>query len=107
MTPPRLRRSEIVLIGIAVLFLLLALTADAMAAGGGEQVGERVGDLLGSWARSLYVGVAAVVALIFLMGRRFADLGVFMLAALLVGGFVMAPGEVAGVVRDIWRTITG
>jgi hypothetical protein len=30
-----------------------------------------------------------------------------MLAALLVGGFVMAPGDVASVVKDIWTTITG
>jgi hypothetical protein len=29
-----------------------------------------------------------------------------MLAALLVGGFVMVPNEVTSVVRDIWSTIT-
>jgi hypothetical protein len=33
--------------------------------------------------------IAAVVALMFLLNRRFADLAVFMLAALIVGGFVM------------------
>ena len=59
--------------------------------GDGEQVGENVGNLLGGWAKSLYVGIAAVVALVFLLNRRFADLAVFMVAALLVGGFVMAP----------------
>ncbi len=64
--------------------------------GDGEQVGENLGNLLGGWAKSLYVGIAAVVALMFLLNRRFADLAVFMLAAVLVGGFVMAPNDIAG-----------
>ena len=50
------------------------LTASALAAGDGERVGENVGDLLGGWAKSLYVGIAAVVALVFLLNRKFADL---------------------------------
>jgi len=25
----------------------------------------------------------------------------------MVGGFVMAPNDIAGVVRDIWHTVTG
>ena len=80
--------------------------APAMAAGDGEQVGENIGDLLGGWAKSLYVGIAGVVALMFLLNRRFADLALFMVAALVVGGFVMAPNDIAGTVRDIWHTIT-
>jgi hypothetical protein len=83
------------------------LTAPALAAGDGERVGENVGDLLGGWAKSLYVGIAAVVALMFLLNRKFADLAIFILAAVVVGGFVMAPGDIAGVVRDIWHTVTG
>ena len=65
------------------------------------------GNLLGGWAKSLYVGIAAVVALVFLLNRRFADLAVFMLAAVLVGGFVMAPNDIAATIHDIWTTITG
>ena len=79
----------------------------ALAQGDGEKVGENIGNLLGGWAKSLYVGIAAVVALMFLLNRRFADMAVFMVAALIVGGFVMAPNDVAGTVRDIWKTITG
>jgi hypothetical protein len=84
----------------------LVLAAPVWAAGNGEKVGENVGHLLGGWAKSLYVGIAAVVALMFLLNRRFGELAVFMLAALLVGGFVMAPSDVASVVRDLWTTIT-
>jgi hypothetical protein len=79
----------------------------AMAQGDGEKVGENIGNLLGGWAKSLYVGIAAVVALMFLLNRKFADLALFMVAALIVGGFVMAPNDVAGTVQDIWATITG
>jgi hypothetical protein len=89
-----------------VVSLLLCAPA-ALAAGDGERVGENIGNLLGGWAKSLYVGIAGVVALMFLLNRRFADMAVFMLAALVVGGFVMAPNDIAGTVRDIWHTITG
>ena len=83
------------------------LAVPAWAAGDGERIGENVGDLLGGWAKSLYIGIAAVVALVFLLNRKFADLAIFMVAALMVGGFVMAPNDIAGVVRDIWQTVTG
>jgi hypothetical protein len=41
-----------------------------------------------------------------LINRKFADLALFLVAALLVGGFVLAPGEVASTIRGIWDTIT-
>ena len=84
-----------------------AVATSASAAGDGEKVGENIGNLLGGWAKNLYVGIAAVVALMFLLNRKFADLAVFMVAALIVGGFVMAPNDVASTIRDIWHTITG
>src|ERR687894_1756649 len=95
------------LFGATVTVWAWLLAAPVYAAGDGERVGENIGDLLGGWAKSLYVGIAAVVALVFLLNRKFADLAVFMMAALLVGGFVMAPNDIAGVVRDIWQTVTG
>ena len=95
-----------VLYGTATTLWAWVLVAPAHAAGDGEKVGENVGHLLGGWAKSLYVGIAAVVALMFLMNRKFADLAVFMLAAVLVGGFVMAPDSIATTVKDIWSTVT-
>ena len=85
----------------------LALVPVALAAGDGEKVGQNLGHLLGGWARSLYLGIAGLVALMFLLNRRFADLAIFMIAAVVVGGFVMAPNDIASTVRDIWHTITG
>ena len=72
-----------------------------------EKVGQNLGHLLGGWARSLYLGIAGLVALMFLLNRRFADLAIFMIAATVVGGFVMAPNDIASTIRDIWHTITG
>jgi hypothetical protein len=92
--------------GAATAVWSLMLVSPVWAAGQGERIGENVGHLLGGWAKSLYVGIAAVVALVFLLNRKFGELAVFMLAALLVGGFVMAPNDVSGMVRDIWSTIT-
>ena len=85
----------------------LVLVPVALAAGDGEKVGQNLGHLLGGWARSLYLGIAGLVALMFLLNRRFADLAIFMIAAVVVGGFVMAPNDIASTVRDIWHTITG
>src|SRR3954470_24315355 len=96
-------RKIVVGTGSTVLWWVLAAPVYA-AVGDGEKVGENIGNLLGGWARSLYVGIAAIVALMFLLNRRFADLAVFMLAAVLVGGFVIAPNSIAGVVHDIWTT---
>ena len=84
----------------------LVLAGSALAAADGERVGENLGDMLGGWAKSLYLGIAGLVALLFLLNRRFADLAVFIVAATVVGGFVMAPNDIAGAVRDIWQTIT-
>jgi hypothetical protein len=95
------------IVAVAIVWLSLVVVSPALAAGDGERVGENVGKLLGGWAKSLYVGITAIVALMFLLNRRFADLAVFVVAAVLVGGFVLAPTEVAGTIRDIWHTITG
>ena len=95
------------IVAVVIFWLSLMVVSPAFAAGDGERVGENVGKLLGGWAKSLYVGITAIVALMFLLNRRFADLAVFVVAAVLVGGFVLAPTEVAGTIRDIWNTITG
>ena len=86
--------------------LWVAAAPAAYAAGDGERVGENIGDLLGGWSKSLFMGIAGLVALVFLLNRRFADLAIFMVAATVVGGFVMAPNDIASTVRDIWHTIT-
>jgi hypothetical protein len=84
---------------------LAAHTALAAAASG-DKIGQNLGDMLGGWAKSLYAGIAALIALMFLLNRRFTELGVFIVAAIVVGGFVLAPGSIATTVRDIWHSLT-
>jgi hypothetical protein len=93
----------------ATVYWLLAAAGSALAAsgGGGEQVGQNLGNMLGGWAKSLYAGIAGIVAVMFLFNRRFAELAVFVGAAIVVGGFVLAPGSVSAMVHDIWSTLTG
>jgi hypothetical protein len=100
-------RKFTVSVTVAVVSAFLSMAATALAAGGGEEVGKNLGELLGGWSKSLYGGIAGLVALVFLLNRRFADLAVFMVAAVLVGGFVMAPGDIASTVRGIWHTLAG
>jgi hypothetical protein len=93
-------------LAVAATTWFVLLVGEAVARGEGERVGENIGGLMGGWAKSLYLGIAGIVALVFLLNRRFADLAVFIAAAVIVGGFVMAPEEIAATVRDLWRTIT-
>jgi hypothetical protein len=98
--------SRIRSVAIVAAWLVLAAAPSALAKGQGERVGENLGHLMGGWAKSLYLGIASLVALVFLLHRRFADLAIFFVAATCVGGFVMAPNDIAGTVRDIWHTLT-
>jgi hypothetical protein len=92
---------------IAVAFVWYATTVSgALAAGGGEKVGQNTEHLLTSWAGSLYVGITAVIALMLLVNRKIGDLFIFVLAAIVVGGFVFDPHGVTGMVRDIWSSVT-
>ena len=88
--------------------LLLALTApaSAAAAGGGEAVGRNLGELLKTWAAAAFAGVAALISLVLLLNRRYNELGLFVLAAVIVGGFVFAPASVAHAIENIWATLT-
>jgi hypothetical protein len=89
---------------IAVLALVLAAAAllapDALAAGGND-VGRNIGSTLRHYAAQIYGGVLAIVGLIFLINRKFTDLAVFFLAAILVGWLVFSPDQVADAARAV------
>jgi len=90
----------------ATAFAAWSWAANAVAAGNGERVGRNLGHLLGGWAQSLFTGIVAIVALLFLFNRRFADLAIFAVAAIVVGGFIFAPGDLTSTIRGIWHTVT-
>ena len=78
----------------------LCLAPDALAAGGND-VGRNIGSELRHWAASIYGGLIAMVGLIVLLNRKFSDLAVFLLAAILVGWLVFSPDQVAAAARAI------
>jgi predicted MFS family arabinose efflux permease len=80
---------------------MLALLLPGVALAGGNSVASNLGDLAREYAGELYTGIVAVFALVFLMNRRFTELLVFFCAAIVVGWFVFAPGQVADAAKAI------
>ena len=89
---------------VAVLALGLWLAPEALAAAGNE-VGRNLGDLLKRYAGEIYAGVIAVVSLLFLLNRRYTDLGLFLVAAIVVGWLVFSPDQVAQTARSIGHQV--
>ncbi len=93
---------------IAFAFVLAALAlmlAPAAALAAGNDVGHNIGTLLRQYAGEVYGGIVAVVGLVFLLNRRFTDLAMFFLAAVLVGWLVFSPEQVADAARAIGQRV--
>lgn len=80
--------------------MLLAFASDALAQSGND-VGQNLGDLLRHYAGELYAGVIAVVSLVFLLNRRYSELGLFLVASIVVGWLVFSPDQIADTARSI------
>lgn len=91
------------LLGLAAGVLLLAPAA-ALAATGND-VGHNIGSTLRHYAGEVYGGILAIVGLVFLLNRKFTDLAVFFVAAVLVGWLVFSPDQVAEAARAIGQRI--
>lgn len=97
------RRLRLVAIACTAATLLLLDPAAALAAG--NDVGHNLGSLLRHYAGEVYGGIVAVVGLIFLLNRKFTDLAVFFLAAIMVGWLVFSPDQVADAARAIGQRV--
>jgi hypothetical protein len=84
----------------SILFAPTALGAD------GEELGRNLGELLKGWASAAFAGIAALVSLVFLLNRRYNELALFLLAAVVIGGFVFAPAAVANAIENVWLALT-
>jgi hypothetical protein len=96
-------RGCVMLVVAVSVALLIAVPADAGAAG--NDVGENLGRLLRHFAGQLYAGVIAILSLLFLINRRYAELATFLLAAVVVAWLVFSPDEVAHAARAIGEQI--
>jgi len=89
----------------AGLVVIAALTPEAAFAA--SNVGKRVGNEIETWAKAILLGVVGLVAIPVLMKRDVAGGAVITGLAVLVGGFVFAPGAVKSVISGLWRSIGG
>jgi hypothetical protein len=97
------RRVTVMLVLAGVTLLALWLAPDALAAG--NDVGHNLGSLLRHYAGEVYGGIVAIVGLVFLINRRYTDLAMFFLAAVLVGWLVFSPDQVASAARAIGQRV--
>lgn len=97
------RRVTVTLALVSVTLLALWLAPDALAAG--NDVGHNLGSLLRHYAGEVYGGLVAIVGLVFLLNRRYTDLAMFFLAAVLVGWLVFSPDQVANAARAIGQRV--
>ncbi len=100
------RRWPLCLLGLGALAGMLLLAPDALAATG-NNVGSNLGGLLRQYAGEIYGGILAIVALVFLVNRRYSELGMFLLAAVVVAWLVFSPDQVANAARAIGHKILG
>ncbi|HEX5984651.1 MAG TPA: hypothetical protein VFY69_10630 [Solirubrobacterales bacterium] len=98
-------RRQAVLAALAIAAVALLFLAPEALAAGGNDVGRNIGGELRRWAASIYGGLIAIVGLVFLINRKFTDLAVFLLAAILVGWLVFSPDQVADAARAIGNRI--
>lgn len=92
-------------VGAVVVAVLLAVASPAEAATA-QQIADNIKGILVGVAASVYIGIVVIVALKFLPGRHYVELGIFLLACVLVGGIVLLPDQTVGTVKDIYKSVT-
>ena len=96
-------RSRLALLAAVAGAVLMLAPAAALAAG--NNVGHNIGAVLRENAGEVYGGLVAIVGLIFLINRKFTDLAMFFLAAIMVGWLVFSPDQVANAARAIGQRV--
>jgi cobalamin synthase len=87
--------------------LLMAMAAAGPALAATSDIGKHVGDEVKSWATTLLLGVAGLVAIPVLAKRDVNGGVVLALLVVLVGGFAFAPDSVKHAIESLWRSIAG
>jgi hypothetical protein len=94
------RRTLVFLAALAWL-VAIGLIAGSPALATGNDVALNLGNLLRKSAGEIYGGIVALFALPFLFTRRFTELGLYFVAAIVVGWLVFSPDQVANAARAI------
>jgi hypothetical protein len=100
-----MNRRALVLALALVGALGIALIAAPVALAAGNDVALNLGTLLRKYAGEIYGGLVALFALPFLFSRRFTELGMYFVAAIMVGWLVFSPDQVADAARAIGHQV--
>lgn len=93
------------LVVAAILIALGLMLAPVAALAAGNDVGRNIGSLLRQFAGELYGGFLAIVGLYFLINRKYTELGLYLVAAIVVGWLVFSPDQVANAARAIGQRV--
>jgi hypothetical protein len=73
----------------------------------GNNIGANVASLLKGYASELYVGIVAIVGVMFLANRRYNELALFLFATVVVAWLVFDPSGIATAAEGIGKQIFG
>ncbi len=103
----RYGHAAVVLAGTVTVSRMLLLAGAPVALASGNDVGSNLASLLEQYAGELYGGIVAVFSLMFLINRRYTELGLFLLAAVVVAWMVFAPTDIGDAAKAIGQQIFG
>ena len=93
----------------AVLGLVIATAAAVVAepalAASAKDIGRHLGDTLKLWAGSIFAGVAAIMACVYLAQRNVVQGLVFFGLAVVLGLFVVSQSTSANLIASFWKLI--
>jgi hypothetical protein len=102
------RRRQLVLGAVAVAIVAgIAVLPIAEPAFAASDVGKNLGKEIETWGKAIMLAVVGLVAIPVLAKRDVAGGAVLAMLAIVVGGFVFAPGSVREVIAGLWRSIGG
>lgn len=103
-----MKKWQRVLSGAAALavFVVLVAVEPALAASA-RNIGRNIGNTLVQWGGALFVGLGAIVALPHLLKRDVAGGLVFLMLAIIVGGFVFYGRGIAHLIASLWKLAVG
>jgi cobalamin synthase len=93
--------------GTAALAVALMLIGAEPVLAATSDVGKNLGNEVKTWATTLLLGVAALVAIPVIAKRDVNGGVVLALLVVLVGGFAFAPEQVKHVIDSVWQSVAG
>lgn len=93
------------LIALILAVALVAVAAEPALAASAKDIGRNLGGTLKLWAASIFGGVAAIMACVYLAQRNVAQGLVFFGLAVVLGLFVVSQTTSAHMIESFWKLV--